>query len=146
MRKLMLLAAVLVGCAKSETPPADTAMAPEMLTAEDIAGTWSGTTRIAGTDSVISRWTAMRMTDSTGRLAMEGRADTVAYTVRFDGDSMIVTSAAYVEPDMPGRPRVMFRSVGRLDGATLSGTSVTVLADRPDSVVARTEWSGTRVP
>lgn len=154
MRKSTLLALlVVVACAKEEAPAVDSAAtaamqpAPAALTPADLAGTWNGTTKAEGTDSVVNRFTAMRTTDSTGAIILEGSKDTVAYTMRYDADSMIATSVAYTDPSMPkGSPPVTFRSVGRLKDGKLVGTSTLMLASKPDSVLARSTWEATKAP
>jgi len=117
------------------------------LSAADLAGTWHGIVKAEGTDSIINRFTAVRSTDSTGKTISEGQKDSVAYSVRYDADSMIATSAPYTDPTLPkGTPRVMYRSVGRLKDGKLVGTSALMLASKPDSVIARSTWEATRTP
>ena len=155
MRKSLLLAALVVAaCSKEETPAADSAAtaapppaAPAPLSAADLTGTWHGIAKAEGTDSVVNRFTAVRSTDSTGKIISEGRTDSVAYTIRYDADSMIATSVAYTDPTLPkGTPQVMFRSVGRLKEGKLVGTSALMVAAKPDSVIGRTTWEATRTP
>ena len=155
MRKSLLLAALVVAaCTKEETPAADSAApaapppaTPATLSAADLAGTWHGIVKAEGTDSIINRFTAVRSTDSTGKTISEGQKDSVAYSVRYDADSMIATSAPYTDPTLPkGTPRVMYRSVGRLKDGKLVGTSALMLASKPDSVIARSTWEATRTP
>ncbi|MDF2774321.1 MAG: hypothetical protein K0S86_3821 [Geminicoccaceae bacterium] len=151
MRKSLLLAAfVVAACSKGETPAVDsvataTPPAPVALTAADVAGSWTGTIREQGTDSVTS-FTTTRTSDSTGMFIPAGSPDSIPYTVRYDADSMIVTSAAYPDPSLKGSPEVMFRSVGRLKDGKLVGTGTTMLASKPDSVVSRSTWEATKAP
>ena len=159
MRKIMLFAVVLVGCAKSETPATDSAAAataaaatpapppaPAKLTAADVNGTWNGMTKAEGSDSVLSRWTSVSATDSTGKLLLQGAKDSIPFKTTYDADSMINTSAAYTNPGTPKGPKVTFRAVGRLKDGKLAGTVVTRLASKPDSVVARSKWEATKAP
>ncbi|MDQ3698427.1 MAG: hypothetical protein M3373_10465 [Gemmatimonadota bacterium] len=150
MRKVMLLAALLAACTTAETPEADTsavtAATPGTLTAADVAGNWTGTSMLEGSDSVVSRWTAVRESDSMGKLVTEGSTDSVAYTLTFDADSMVATSVPYPDSTIAGGAQVKFRSVGRLSDGRLIGTAVTTLATMPDSVVSRTRWEATRAP
>jgi hypothetical protein len=152
MRKSILLAALVVAaCAKEEAPVVDSAAtaappAPAALTPADLAGTWTGTVKREGTDSV-TQFTTTRTSDSTGVFIPAGSPDSIAYTVRYDADSMIVTSVAYTDPSLPkGTPEVMFRSIGRLKDGKLAGTSALVLASKPDSVLSRSTWEATKVP
>ena len=157
MRKIVLLAVVLVGCAKTETPAGDSAAAaaaaaptpapaPAKLTAADVKGTWNGMTKAEGSDSVLSRWTTVSATDSTGKLLLQGAKDSIPFKTTFDGDSAIYTSAAYTNPATPKGPKVTFRAVGRLKDGKQAGTVITRLASKPDSVVARSKWEATKAP
>lgn len=148
MKKAMLLAAFLVACSKSETPQADSpavAAGPAPLTAADVAGTWNGMTMAEASDSMVSRWTVTG-DGMTGKWIVEGQKDSVATTTTYDADSMIVTSAAYKEPNVKGNPMVTFRSVGRLTGGKLVGTAAVMPASKPDSVIARFRWEATKAP
>ena len=153
MRKTILLAAVLMACAKAETPPADTAApamapaAPAPLTAADMAGTWNGVTRNAGSDSVISKWTVKSTSDSTGTLTYDGTKVTVPFKTVFSGDSSVSTSEPFVSPNAKkGSPKVRFVSTGRIKDGQFGGTANIVLATNPDSVVARHTFSATKAP
>lgn len=153
MRKTILLAAVLVACAKAETPPADTAApamapaAPAPLTAADVAGTWNGQTKNVGSDSVISKWTVKSTSDSTGTLTYDGTKVTVPFKTVLSADSMVATSDAFVPPNSKkGAPKVKFVSIGRVKDGQLTGTANIVLATNPDSVVARHTYSATKAP
>ena len=154
MRKSMLLAAlVVVACSKEETPAVDSAApaappaAPAALTAADVSGTWTGTSKEEG-DTTVNRFTVTGAPgDSVGKFIAEGSKDTVTFTRRLDADSMMVTSVAYTDPSMPkGSPPVMFKAVGRLKDGKLVGTSMLVLASKPDSVLGRSTWEATRAP
>ncbi len=154
MRKLLLAAVLVTACSKAETPAVDTTAkttppppaAPARLTAADVGGTWHGESKADGKDSVVAKWTSVRGTDSTGKLVYDGSKDTVRFTTTYDADSMIATSAAYTNPRTPKGPKVMFRSTGWLKDGKLSGKSATLLASKPDSVVARGTWEATKVP
>jgi hypothetical protein len=147
MKKMMLLAAFLVACAPSEKAATDTAAAmtagPAPLMAADVAGTWTGMTMMEGSDSVISRWTVTG-NGTEGKWIVEGSKDSVATTATFDADSMIVRSVTYTDPNLPNKPQVQFRSVGRLMGGKLMGTAAVRLANKPDSVVLRARWEATK--
>jgi hypothetical protein len=153
MRRLLLAAVLVTACSKAETPAVDTTAmtppppaAPAKLTAADVAATWHGESKPEGKDSVVARWTIVRSTDSTGKLVYDGSRDSVAFTTKFDADSMIATSVAYTNPRTPKGPKVMFRSTGWLKDGKLSGKSVTLLASKPDSVLGRGTWEATKVP
>ncbi len=152
MRKAFFLAAVLVACAKVETPPSDTASAmapapPRNLTAADIAGSWNGTSMMAGSDSVTSKWVVTSTSDSTGTLTYEGSKTPIAFTSVMDADSTIATSVPFVQPGgKANAPKVMFRSVGRMQDGKLVGTSELMLAAKHDSIVAKRTFVATKAP
>ncbi len=153
MRKLLVLAFALAACSKAETPAVDsTAMAPAMaapaaLTAADVNGSWNFAGMGETSDSITGRWTTVNVDDTSGVLTPEGSTEQIPFKRVFDADSMIVTStAAYTNPADANGPKLMFRSVGRLKDGKLMGTSATMLADKPDSVVQRGRWEATRVP
>lgn len=148
MKKALLLAAFVVACAPSEKAATDTpAMAaPAALTAADLAGTWTGTSWIEGTDSVAGRWTVTSADGVGGKIVFEGQADSVAYTTTFDADSAVFTSSVYADPTLPNKPQVTFRAVGRLVGGKAVGTTALLLASKPDSVVGRVRWESTKAP
>ena len=153
MRKVLLVV-ILVGCSKAETPPADTAAAaapapaaPAKLTAADLAGSWNGVSKAAGTDSVTSTWVASHMTDSTGMLTYTGSKVPVAFKRVLDADSVMMTSVPFDAPGATkGAPKVQFRSVGRLVGGKLVGKAMTVLAAKHDSVLSRRTFEATKAP
>ena len=155
MRKGLLLAVAIVACSKTETPAADTAAAattpapppaPAALTAADLRGTWNGVSKREGTDSTLS-FTIVSTTDSTGKFVFAGSKDSISTTSKFDGDSTIVTSAAYRDPAMPkNAPRVVFRAVGRMKDGKLVGSAAIMPAAKPDSVIGRATWEATKAP
>ncbi|MDB4888624.1 MAG: hypothetical protein JWL61_479 [Gemmatimonadetes bacterium] len=154
MRKLLLAAVLITACSKAKTPAVDTTAtttppppaAPAKLTAADFAGTWHGESKADGKDSVVAKWTTIRVTDNTGKFVYDGSKDTVKFTTTYDADSMIASSAAYTNPRTPKGPKVMFKSIGWLKGGKLTGKSVTLLASKPDSVLGRGTWEATKAP
>lgn len=156
MRKLLLVTAVLAACSKAEAPKADTTTAmapaaapappaPAKLTAADLAGTWNGESKPEGKDSVVSTWTVVSVTDSTGTLTYTGSKTKVPYSMKFDGDSMMATSEPYIEPKTTG-PKQVFHAFGWLKDGKLSGHSTATLASKPDSVLGRVTWTATKAP
>lgn len=97
-------------------------------------------------DSVTTQWTTSQTSDSTWQLTIDGTKTTVPFKRVFDADSMIATSSPYAPPDNPKGAKLTFRSIGRLVGGKLVGTASTMLADKPDSVVARSHWEATKQP
>ena len=154
MRKVFLLAALVVACAKKEAPPADTATPapppppppPPALTAAAVAGTWNATSKIEG-DTATQVFTFTSVNDSTGKLTFTKTKTSVEYTTKFDADSLMATSKPYKDPGLPkGTPNVIFHSVGRMTDGKLAGTAAIVLASKPDSVVGKATWEATKAP
>ena len=154
MRKVFLLAALVLACAKKEAPPADTAAPapppppppPPALTAADLKGTWNGTAKREG-DTTAVAFTVTSVTDSTSKITFPSNKQTVDVSIKLDADSMIATSKPYNDPSMPkGSPKVTFRSVGRMKDGKLAGASSIMLASKPDSVVAKSTWEATKAP
>src|SRR5574340_383580 len=102
---LILLPVFVLGCAKSEPPKASSAAvaaAPAAtLTDADIAGTWTGTTKLAGTDSVISHWTEV-CSAGTCRGTTQESKDTVQSTYTIMGDSAVGQSQPVSSPGASG--------------------------------------------
>ena len=154
MRKVFLLALVVAACAKKEPAPDTTTPAappppppPPALTAADVKGTWNGTSRREGGDTNAVAWTVTSVTDSTSKLTFDKGKQTVDFSTKFDGDSMVAMSKPYNDPGLPkGAPKVVFRSVGRLKDGKLVGNSTIMLASKPDSVLAKGNWEATKAP
>ena len=153
MRKLFILAVAVVACSKQEAPATDTAAAapapppaPVAMTAADLAGTWTGTTKREGSDSVTAV-TFGSSSDSTGWITFAGSKDTTKFTTKFDADSSMSMSGPYKDPSMgKNPPMVMFRSGAHKKDGKLVGTATIVLASKPDSVIGRATWEGSKVP
>jgi len=163
MRKgcLLLAAVSVVACAKNETPKADSTpataaapaapAAPAAVTAADMSGSINGQIMALNSDSVLAKFSCT--TASGGHVSMCSNSmapkDTVAYTYTLSGaDSVTWTSAAYTPPAPPKSPKLIDHVVGRMSGSggRWAGTIVSVLASKPDSVVSRTRWEGTKAP
>lgn len=146
MRRYLFIVPFIIACGRAETPEFDTAAmaaAPAALTEADVAGTWTGTAMIEGTDSVFANWTNI-CSDGTCRFTTtQNPADTVAQTYVLEADSMRGTSQPHPAPDMGG-VMVIDNWVARLAGMQVSGTGMMTLADRPDSVVMRYRFTGTK--
>jgi len=156
MRKLLFVAVIVTACAKAEPPKADTttamaapaaapAPAPAKLTAADIAGTWNGESKPEGKDSVVSKWTVVMVTDSTGTITNAASKQKISFTTKFDADSMISPPEPYVDATTKG-PKEVFHAVGWLKDGKLSGHSTATLASKPDSVLGRITWTASKAP
>jgi hypothetical protein len=149
MKKAILFVAFLGACGPKEEPATDTAamaVGPAALTASDVAGTWSGVIMPEGSDTTPIRFTAVINPTGDGKAITEGQKDSVNVTHVLDGDSVVATSAPHVDPMIPGKPEVTWRAVGRLVGGKIVGTSATMLASKPDSVLGRARFEMTRNP
>jgi hypothetical protein len=144
---LSLTAILLVACAKAETPPADTAAmapaAPAALTEADIAGTWTGTATPEGSDSVMAHWTQVCGGGTCTGTSQESK-DTVMSTYTLSADSSIGVSSPYTDPTL--KVKVVDHWVARASNGQVTGTGAFHLADKPDSVVMRYRFQGTRQP
>jgi hypothetical protein len=154
MRKTFLLlgAAAFVACAKKEAGVTDSSAAvaaapaaPAALTAADLVGTWTGQSMLQGSDSVIARWTCVQ--PATGNeskcVDKDTPKDTTVYTYTITGDSVLFTSAPFTPPKSPP---LVNHVVGRKSGDKMTGTAVTTLASKPDSVIMRGRFEATKSP
>jgi hypothetical protein len=148
MRRALFLIPLLIACAKSDTAQTDSAaMAPAMaaaLTDADVAGTWTGTSMPAGSDSVVAHWTQV-CGGGTCRGTSQESKDTVVSSYTLSGDSAVGVSQPYTDPAIPG-VKVIDNWVVRIQGTMASGTGSMALASKPDSVVFRYRFEGTRAP
>jgi hypothetical protein len=155
--RLLIAAVAVVACAKTETPKADTAApaaaaapaAPAAVTTADLVGTVNGQVMAENADSVLSKFTCV--TSATGNVSKcvnsAAPKDTTAYTYTLSGaDSVMWTSDAHTPPVPPKSPKVIDHVTGRLSASKWTGTIVTVLASKPDSVLSRTRWEATKAP
>ena len=143
---ILLLPAMLACTGADEAHEGDTPAAAERpeLTPAEVAGRWTGVSRGEEGDSILLRWTAVHVTDTSGYLSAAGYRDSIPFRVRFDGDSMMTTSEPYPAGDGAGAPQLMYRTVGRVRDGKLVGTVENVLASNPDSVVSRGRWEAAR--
>lgn len=157
MRRMLssiLVVVAVVACAKKDAPPADTALAdtamapaaaPAMapaLTETDVTGTWKGTSKPVGSDSVVARWTQVCGAGAcTG--TSEGSKLTIHSTYTLAGDSAVGVSKSYSDPAT--KVKVIDTWVSRIHGDSATGTGAMKLASKPDSVVMRYQFAGARV-
>lgn len=155
MRRTLNLIPVVIAvmaCAKTETPPADTAAAmapaetaPAMapaVTEADVAGTWKGTSKMVGSDSVVSKWTQVCAAGSC-KGTSEGSKVTIQSTYTLAADSAVGVSAPFSNPDIKGG-KVIDTWIAHFSGENVTGTGAMKLASKPDSVVMRYTFAGSR--
>jgi hypothetical protein len=121
------------------------AAAPAALTEADVAGTWTGTAMPEGSDSVIANWTNICSAGTCRFTTTQSPKDTVSHTYVLEADSMRGTSTPYPEP-AAGGAMVIDTWVARFVGTQVSGNGMAKLADKPDSVVMRYRFTGTKAP
>lgn len=142
---LSVFSILVLACAKTETAQSDTsamAMAPASLTDADFAGTWKGNMMMEGSDSVIVHWTQVCAAGACIGTSEESK-DTVMSTYRIDADSSMGVTPPYVDP-AAGTAPVIDHWVARVSDGRVTGHGRLVLADRPDSVVMRYRFEGSR--
>jgi hypothetical protein len=147
MRRYLFVVPLLIACSKAETPPADSAAAaaPAALTDADVSGTWTGTLMAEGSDSVLFHWTDVCGAGTCRLTSQEAPKDTVTATYVLQGDSAIGTVAAHPDPTMAGT-MVTEGWVARISGNQVTGTGHVNLASKPDSVLLRYRFTGTKAP
>jgi len=147
MRRFLLIVPLLVACARAETPPADSAAAaaPAMLTEADVAGSWSGNFMMEGSDSVVATWSDTCGAGTCRLVTSNAPNDTISFSYTLSGDSAIFTAPAHKDP-MAGGAMVTDAGVARITGNQISGNGMIRLADKPDSVVMRYRFTGTKNP
>jgi hypothetical protein len=143
-RALLLIPLVVVACSKAQQSQENTgSMGAMALTDADVAGTWTGTSMPIGSDSVITHWTQVCANGACTGTSQE-MADTIRSTYTLSGDSAVGKSAPFADPNMGGA-NVIDMWVARPTGGNVVGTGAFVLADNPDSVLARYHFEGSRM-
>jgi hypothetical protein len=145
MRRFMLVVPFLIACGGAETPPADSAAAARAtLTDADFAGNWSGTLTAEGSDSILAHWSDQCGQGTCRLTTTENPKDTVTFTYVVEGDSARYNAAAHPDP-MAGGAMVTDAGVARVNGNQIMGGGVVRLAEKPDSVILRYRFTGTKV-
>ena len=145
MRRLLWAVPFLIACGGAETPPADSAAAaPAALTEADVAGTWTGTAILEGTDSIVAHWTQV-CAGGTCRGTSQEDPDTVVSTYVLEADSSRGVSQPFENTTMPG-VMLIDNWVARVSGNQVTGTGRFTLAAKPDSVVMRYRIVGSKAP
>lgn len=144
MRRALILIPLVVACSRSpQTQGGAAAAGPMALTEADVAGTWTGTSMPAGSDSVVARWTQVCANGAcTGMI--EGTADTLRAMYTLSGDSCMGRTAPFVSTAAGGAKAINSWTLHLRDGKVV-GTGALVLADKPDSVLMRYHFEGSRV-
>jgi hypothetical protein len=146
MRRLLFAVPFLVACGGAETPPADSAAAaPAALTEADVAGTYSGTLKPEGSDSVLGNFTVVIGGGTFKLVSSNTPNDTITGTYTLAGDSSTYSAPAHADPAFGGA-MVTDAGTSRFSGGTLTARGTVRLAERPDSVLMRYVATGTKNP
>jgi hypothetical protein len=147
MRRYLLVLPLLIACAKEEAPSADSAAAamPPALTEADVAGTWTGTVTPEAPDTGTTTFTVSCGGGSCHLVTATAPNDTVHSTYVLAADSSTGTSTPYKDPQAGGA-MVVDHWVARVTGTQVTGHGWLTLADKPDSVVARYRFTGSKSP
>ena len=150
MRPAMMLVPFLVfACAKSETPKTDStapaAVTAAPLTEADVAGTWTGVAKVAGTDSVTAHWTQICAAGTCRGTSQENMKDTIPSTYTIMGDSSVGVTQPYNAPAVGGA-QVVDHWTAHIAGGKVTGAGHLTLASKPDSVVSRYTFEGAKQP
>ena len=142
-----LIPLLVLACAKSETPQSGAATQSGSATLSDtqVAGTWTGTAKMVGSDSVIAHWTEICAGGTCRGTSQENLKDTIPSTYKIMGDSVVGVSQQYTDPAMPGGPIVEHWTI-HPTGGQLTGTGYYTLVSKPDSVLARFTFTGAKNP
>ena len=144
MRRALLLIPLVVACSKAEQNQANAGTTGTMaLTEADIAGTWTGTSMPMGSDSIIAHWTQVCANGACTGTSQE-MADTIRSTYTLSGDSAAGKSEPFADPSMGGA-NVIDAWVARPSNGKVVGTGEFVLAEKPDSVLMRYRFEGSRM-
>ena len=148
---VVALVVVTLACGGGgEKPATDSAAAPAAAastvgapaTEAEVAGTWTGTAKAAGSDSAFVHWTQVCANGACLGTTQES-PDTARSTYRLAGDSVIGATAAYIDPAV-STSKVIDNWVLRAAAGKLTGHGWYVIADKPDSVVFRYTFEGVR--
>ena len=152
MKRYLLVVPFLFACAKTEEAPADSAAtaapaaaAPAALTDADMSGTWTGTAKIEGTDSTFAHFSITCGSGTCRITTTESPKDTVPSTYVLAADSSTGTSSPYAEPAAKGA-KVVDHWVAKPSGNQVTGHGWVTIADKPDSVLMRYTFTGTKTP
>jgi hypothetical protein len=122
-------------------PPAPPA--PVAVTDADVSGTWSGTSKAMGSDSVVSHWTQKCGAGKCEGTSTEDKGTTIHTTYVLAGDSAVGTSTPFVNKMMKGA-KLIDTWVVHFTGENASGTGAFKLASKPDSVVMAYNFTGSK--
>jgi hypothetical protein len=146
MRRLTLaLGLALLGCAKSEAPPADTAAVAGSLSLADLAGTWSMQNVVDDSARTVIPYEIMATAEAQGWMLHLANRPPMPLAVTVDGDSLITEAGPFESVLRPG-VQVRTRSVVRLQDGKLAGRFVARYEGAGADSVATGTVEGSRKP
>ncbi len=127
-------------------PPAASPPAASTVSLADVAGTWSvRAVPESGSDTTTTTYTLKATADTTGWTMTFPGGSPLPLTVRVDGDSILAQAGPYDSVRRRGM-KVTTNSVTRVNGNTLTGTSVARYQTTGADSVLRLRLTGTRTP
>lgn len=149
MRRLAfaLGAVVLLGCAKTETPPADPPAppAPAPINLADLAGSWTVVVKGEASDSTLVTYQMTATTSETGWMIMLPNRPPMPLQVTASGDSLLIASGPY-ESVLRKGVQVSTQGVLRLQDGKLTGMTVAHYQTATADSVVRLRSEATRTP
>lgn len=153
MRRLALVvgAAVMLGCAKKEAPPAEPPAppppppAPAPINMADVAGTWTVKVMPEGSDTTLLTYTLTATADTTGWTMTFPKRKAMPIHVMASADSLIVDSGPYESYLRKGVQVTTHGSMHLANGMLMGTTVAHYKTTKPDSVVTLRQ-SGTKNP
>jgi hypothetical protein len=153
MRRVALVvgAALMLGCAKKEAPPAEPPAppppppAPAPIALADVAGTWTVKVMPEGSDTTLVTYTLVATADTTGWTMTFPKRKAIPMHVMTSADSIIVDVGPF-ESALRKGVQVTTHGSMHLAGGMLTGTTTAhYKTTKPDSVV-NLRQSGTKNP
>ena len=156
MRRIVLFCAALsvIGCAKSENPPTDTAAAmapapapaPKPITLADVSGKWDVKAYRQSDDSMLVGYVFDANADSTKwAMTFPGRKPVPVRLVSTAGDSIMIAAGPYESAVRKG-VKVKTETVYRLQDGKLVGRTVAHYATKAADSMVVIRMEGVRVP
>lgn len=124
---------------------AASAPAPATQSLAALAGAWRGITKAQDHDTIVGSWTFQASGD-TGTVTFAEGTKVHVHDIRVAGDSILETMGPYTSTTADSRGQRVTGDVAvQVHGDSASGTVVTRLVARPESVTARVRIAGARV-
>jgi hypothetical protein len=150
------IALALLGCSKPADKPADTAEtaetaeaapapAPATLSLADLAGTWHVSSKVEGSDKVVTYDMVITGDQKDWSLKFPGRDPIPVRVIAVEGDS-VISEAGPFESVLRKGVQVRTHVVTRLQDGKMVGTNVARYDVKGPDTVAYLKFEGTRAP